>query len=167
MKRESEEESEDDFKKFIKYIKNESKGIKYDLFKNYFNFEVPGPLAKRLYQTKNKNKNNKLVKGIKNRWSDLKDEVEKISEDEKEIEQPDKILKIVEEILEFNRQQQGHGLEILTPDQMLSRLPITLAQLKAGNNSEKLKNEIRQLLYSLYRSKKLTKQLCKTLVDII
>ena len=62
---------------------------------------------------------------------------------------------------------QGHGLKILTPDQMLRRLPITLAQLKAGNNSEKLKNEIRQLLYSLYRSKKLTKQLYKSLVDII
>ena len=41
---------------------------------------------------------------------------------------------------------------------MLSRLPITLAQLKAGNNSSKLKNEIRQLLYSLYRSKNRTKQ---------
>ena len=50
---------------------------------------------------------------------------------------------------------------------MLSRLPITLAQLKAGNNSEKLKNEIRQLSYSLYRSKKLTKHLYKSLVDII
>ena len=50
---------------------------------------------------------------------------------------------------------------------MLSRLPITLAQLNAENNSEKLKNEIRQLLYSLYRSKKLTKQFCKSLVDII
>ena len=50
---------------------------------------------------------------------------------------------------------------------MLSRLPITLAQLKAGNNSEKLKNEIRQLLYSLYRSKKLTKQLYKRLIGII
>ena len=50
---------------------------------------------------------------------------------------------------------------------MLSRLAITLAQLKAGNNSEKLKNEIRQLLYSLYRSKTLTKQLYKCLIDII
>ena len=70
-------------------------------------------------------------------------------------------------ILEFNRQQQGKGLKILKPKQMLSRLPISLAQLKAGNNSEKLKNEIRQLLYSLYRSKKLTKQLYKSLVDII
>ena len=50
---------------------------------------------------------------------------------------------------------------------MLSRLPITLAQLKAGNNSEKLKNETRQIFYSLNRSKKLTKQLYKNLVDII
>ena len=50
---------------------------------------------------------------------------------------------------------------------MLSRLPISLAQLKAGNNSEKLKNEIKQLLYSLYRFKKLKKQLYKSLIDII
>ena len=66
----------------------------------------------------------------------------------------------------FNGQTGRKVLKILTPDQMLSRLPITLAQLKAGNNSEKLKNEIR-LLYSLYRSKKLTKQLYKSWIDII
>ena len=47
--------------------------------------------------------------------------------------------------------QRGQGFKILTPQQMLSTLPISLAQLKAGNNSQKLKNEIRQLLYSLYR----------------
>ena len=57
------------------------------------------------------------------------------------------------------RNQQGKCLKILTPNQMLSRLPISLAQLKAGNNSEKRKNETRQLLYSLYRSKKLTKNI--------
>ena len=61
----------------------------------------------------------------------------------------------------------GSGLKILTPNQMHSRLPISLAWLKAGNNSEKLKNEIRQLLNSLYRSKKLTKQLYKSLIDIV
>ena len=81
IKEESEEESEDDFKKFTKYIKNESKGLNYDLFKNYFNFEGPGALTKQLYETKSKNKNNKLVKEIKNRWSNLKDEVKKMSED--------------------------------------------------------------------------------------
>ena len=86
----------------------------------------------------------------------------------KKIEQPDKILKIVKEILDFNKRNQiGKGLKILTPDQMLSRLPIILARLNAGNNSEKLKNEIRQSLFSLYQSKKLTKQICKSLIDII
>ena len=78
----------------------------------------------------------------------------KISENEKKIEQPYKVLKIVNEIIDFNNQiQEGLGLKILTAIQMLRRLPITLAQLNAGNNSEKLKNEIRQLLHSLYRSK--------------
>ena len=56
-----------------------------------------------------------------------------------------------EESAEQGKNQQGKGLKILTPNQMLSRLPINLAQLKAGSNSEKPKNEIRQLLYSLYR----------------
>ena len=58
-----------------------------------------------------------------------------------------------EESAKHRRKIKGQGIKTLTPQQMLSRLPISLAQLKAGNNSEKLKNEIRQLLYSLYRSK--------------
>ena len=81
-----------------------------------------------------------------------------------------KMSNIVDKILEFalkEWKQRGQGLKILTPNQMLSRLPIFLAQIKAGNNSEKLKNEIGQLLYSLYRSKKLTKNVYKSLVDII
>ena len=49
------------------------------------------------------------------------------------------------------REQEGQRLKVLTPQQMLSRLPISIAQLKAGINSQKLKNEVRQLLYSLYR----------------
>ena len=53
-----------------------------------------------------------------------------------------------EESAAERRNQPGQGLKILTPDQILSRLPITLAQLKSGNNSQKLINEIRQLLYS-------------------
>ena len=79
-----------------------------------------------------------------------------------------KILEIVNKILDFNEQnQQGSDLKILKPSQMLSRLPISLAQLKAENNSEKLKNEIRQLLYSLLISKKLRKIIYKNLIDII
>ena len=83
------------------------------------------------------------------------------------IEENEKIIDIVERIIELNNENQlGGSLKILTPNQMLGRLPITLTQLKAGNNSEKLKNEIRQLLYFMYRSKKLTKQFYKSLVDI-
>ena len=93
-----------------------------------------------------------------------------MTEDEIKTEKPHKILEIIKEILYFNkknRKQHGLGLKILIPNQMLSRLPIFRAHLKAGNNSEKLKNEIKQLFYSLYRSKKLRRQLYKSLIDII
>ena len=69
------------------------------MFKDYFDSVVPSALAKKLYETKNKNKNNESVEEIRNRWSNLKDGIKKMSEDEKEIEQPDKILKIVKEVL--------------------------------------------------------------------
>ena len=137
---------------------------------------------------------NEILDGreFKNRYNDIVDDVETIvnkpiitRNQEKIVE----IMSLLKEILETKsdkqldtrdmpeleseesaakrKNQQGQGLGILTPDQMLSRLLITLAQLKPGNNSQKLINEIRQLLYSLYRSKKLTKQLYKSLVEII
>ena len=62
---------------------------------------------------------------------------------------------------------EGEGLKILPSSQMLSRLLVSLPQLEAENNSEKLKNEFRQLLYSLYRSEKLTINIYKSLIDII
>ena len=106
---------------------------------------------------------NKALKKIK---EDLKyhffKNAEKIIKDFK------KITDIVERILDFSQlEQKGGELKILTPNQMLSRSPITLAQLNAGNNSEKHRSEIRQLLYSLNRSKKLTKQIYKSSIDII
>ena len=61
----------------------------------------------------------------------------------------------------------GKGLRILTPKQMLRRLPITLAPVKAGNNSENLLNEIRQIVYSLYQSKQITKKVCNNLIKYI
>ena len=113
---------------------------------------------------KNKIQENLINSGL----GDLKEEIEDMSEQEKDRNSNlNEIVNLVENILEFNRQQQGHRLKILTSSQMLSRLPISLAQLQAGNNTETLKNEIRQLSYSVYRSKKLTKQLYKSLVDII
>ena len=120
-------------------------------------------MLKAVYTKNDKNKNNRLVTMIKSKLDDLKNEIEDMDNEEKEIEDPDKIRDIVERILGFNDlNQKGQGLKILTPDQILSRLPITLAQLKAGNNSE-LKNEIRELFYSLCRSKKLTKTLYNNL----
>ena len=75
-----------------------------------------------------------------------------MSKEEIKTEKPNETLEIANEIIDFNKeiqkQQEGLGLKILTPNQMLGRLPISLAQLKAGKNSEKLKNEIIQLLYS-------------------
>ena len=56
------------------------------------------------------------------------------------------------------KQHKGTGLKILTPDQMLKRLPISRARISAGNNSESLLNEIRQIVYSLYRTKEITKR---------
>ena len=65
------------------------------------------------------------------------------------------------------QRQQGQGLKILTPQQMITRLPILLAQLKAGNNSQKLKNKIKQIVYSLYRSKNLSKTIHNHLIRTI
>ena len=61
----------------------------------------------------------------------------------------------------------GEGLKILTPKQMLQRLPIALAQVKAGNNSESLLNEIRLIVYSLYQSKKITKKVYNNIIKSI
>ena len=117
---------------------------------------------------KNNSKRNKIQVVLANSGlRDLKEEIEYKSEQEKETENPNEIVNIVEKILKFNGQQSVQELKILTPDQMLNRLPISLAQLNARNNSVKLKSETRQLLYSLYRSKKLTKQIYRGLTDII
>ena len=113
-------------------------------------------------------KNSKLVNAIISWLKDLKEEIKEMYEEEIKIEKSDKIVKIVEEILRFNKQkQETKGIKTLTPNQMLSRLPITLAQLRAGNNSEKLKKEIRQLLYSLYRSKNMIKEVYNNLIKFI
>ena len=82
----------------------------------------------------------------------------------------EKILNIIKTINnqeEQPKRQKGQGLKMLTPQQTITRLPILLAQLKAGNNSQKLKNERRQLLYSLYRSKKLSRTIYNSLMNTI
>ena len=137
---------------FLRDIEKESQGINYELFEKHFKFSVPTVFTKTLTETNNKKKSIALVNVINSGLKDLKKEITNMIKEKKETEKPDKIIDFVSDILAFNKKNQsGQGLKILTSDQMLSRLLITLAQLKAGNNSEKLKNEIRQLLYSLYR----------------
>ena len=65
------------------------------------------------------------------------------------------------------KEQEGTGLKILTPNKMLKRLPVALAQIKAGNKSESLLNEIRQIVYSLYRSKEVTKKVYNKIINSI
>ena len=65
------------------------------------------------------------------------------------------------------KEQEGTGLKILTSNQILTRLPIALAQVKAGNNSESLLNEVRQIVYSLYRSKEIAKKVYNNIINSI
>ena len=84
------------------------------------------------------------------------------------------VIKFIENyglrVLEARRlakEQEGTGLKMLPPNQMVKRLPIALAQVKAGNNSESLLNEIRQIVYSLYRSKEITKKVYNNIINSI
>ena len=149
-------------------INKRKENINNELFKEYFNYSNLDTIIKRLKDTSDK-RNINMIELINKKSTKMKNILKNVPKDKVfKIEENEKIINIVERILELNSEKQsGLGLQILTSNQMLSTLPITLAQLKAGNNSEKLKNEIRQLLYSLYRSKKLTKQLYKSLIDII
>ena len=163
----SEEEQEEqkptkgDYKTLIKQITDEETDINDDLFNKYSKFQRPSDMLMLLNKTNDTEKNNKLVSVINNGLKDLKEEIKKMSEAEKEIEDPESIVNIVEKILKFDKQnqQKEQGIKILTRNQMLNRLLIALAQLQAGNNSNKLKNEIRQLFYSLYCSKNMTEQI--------
>ena len=116
-------------------LNTKKNGTSRELFQKLFKFQRPIAMLKDLNNT-DKKKNDGLMNVIKGRLSDLKDEIEKMSEDEIEIEKSYEIVDIFEKILEFNKQgQEGKVLKVLTPDQMLSILPISLAQLKAENNS--------------------------------
>ena len=150
-------------------IKRKEQNINNEFFKAYFtDYQSPSNMYKKLSETKSA-VNEVRADSIKKVVSKLKRIIEYAPKDDAlKTEEKEKIIDIVERILFFNQlNQSGQGLKILTPNQMLSRLPISLAQLKARNIFEKLKKEIRQLLYSLYKSKKLTKNIYKSFVDII
>ena len=126
------------------------------MFSYYFDYSSPSDMLSKL-NNKRDQTNKDQVYLIEKTLTNIKNIVKNVPKDNPlKTEENEKIIDIVERIFELNSENQlGLGLKILTPNQMLSRLPISLVRLKAGNNSEKLKNEIRQLLYSLYRSKNL------------
>ena len=157
-----------DADKYIeRMIDREDAHVNQEIFQKYFKIQKPSLMCKVLRTANDKERDSNLVDMFSSALKNLKEETKNMTEEEKEIEKPDEIVRVVKMILDFSEidQQKGQGLKILTPNQMLSRLPISLAQLQAGNNSDKLKNEIRQLLYSLYRSKNMTKQVYNNLMN--
>ena len=140
---------------FINEIIANEEDINDELFWNYFKYQNPLFLAKYLIRAKQA-KNEQLPNNADNELIDLRNSFIKkeISENEK----PNKKVEIAEKILDFNKQQKSKGIKLLTPKQMLQRLSIALAQVKAGNTSEKLLNEIRQVLYYFIEKRKLLKK---------
>ena len=128
-------------------------------------------MVKNLYKD-NKNNNNETVKHINNGLIDLRNDINR--KEIPENKNPKKVIDIVEKILDFDKQETGKRrpsdldsvgkafdrkrIKILTPKNMIQRLPIALAQVKAGNTSKNLLNETRQIVYSLYREKEVIKK---------
>ena len=142
---------------FLKEIENEDKNINEQIFGEYFNYQSTSSLVKELSED-NENKNDMIVKYLNESLIDLRN-----FNNSKEIpkdENPKKVVNIVEKILNFNKLQKikGHNsdiakrIKILFSKQMLQKLSIALAEVKTGNTSENLLNEIRQIVYSLYRN---------------
>ena len=107
----------------------DEKDINNETFSNYFRYQNPSSLVKDLISAK-QTKNEKFVNNVDNGLIDLRNDINR-----KEIREngnPKNVADIVEKILDFNKQQKGKGIKKLTPKQMLRRLPIALAQVKAG-----------------------------------
>ena len=135
------------------------------MLSNYFRYNNLLLLINNLISAK-QNKNEKLVYNynINKRLTDLRNNINRKEISENEIRK--KVADIVEKILKFHKLQKGYGipsdfdrtqLKILTPKKMFQRLPIALAQVKTGNASENLLNDIRKTIYSLSGIKLLRK----------
>ena len=176
MKKKTYIESEID--EFLEKYGDKNISISYDENKNKFNTEE---ITKSLKKLRNKLINfskfdeeyNKFVDNIvKFEYYKSKKELGSISKNQKK-----KMIRYARDLKDIvdlynlksgsDTSKKGEGLKILTNKQMLNRLPILLAQIKAGNNSKSLKNELRQTLYSLYKSKVLTKTVYNNLIKSI
>ena len=125
--------TEEDASNFNEWVNKKETNINSGIFQKFLKFQRPSDMFKLLYKTNNKEENKTVVDIIESGLGDLKNEIQNMGKEEKEIEKPSEIKDIVEEILKFNKQnQEGKGLKIPTADQMLNRLSLFLAQLKAG-----------------------------------
>ena len=154
-----------------------------DLIDKYFNkkslIEIINTLKDHRKDPKTSQKYNNLMITLIITLRKLDGDIKNISEDEVENRRLNYLKDLVRTIIDTNQKldekseesaaqrQQGQGLKLLTAQQMVTRLPILLAQLKAGNNSQKLKNEIRQIVYSLNRSENLSKTIYNHLISTI
>ena len=175
MKKKTYIESEVD--KFLEKYEDKNISISYDENKNKFNTEE---ITKSLKKLRNKLINfskfdegcNKFMDNVvKFEFYKSEKEPGSVSKNQKEMRRYAKDLKDIVDLYNIksgsDTSKKSEGLKILTNRQMLNRLPILLAQIQAGNNSKSLKNEARQILYLLYRSKVLTKTVCNNLIKSI
>ena len=132
---------------FINKIIANEKDINIEIFCKYFKYQSLSFLAKYLIRA-TQAKTEQLVNSVNDGLIDLRSAI--IRKEIPESENPNKIVDIVEKNLDFNEQQKGNGIKVLSPKQMLQRLPITLAQVKSANISENKPNKIRQIIYSLF-----------------
>ena len=151
-------------KNFVSKIKNDEEKLNTEIFKKYFGYQNPSFLAKDLFKA-NQVIINQIVSLAFYSNNELRNAV--IRKEIPENENPKNIIHIIEKVLEFNNRQKGNGLKISTLEQMLQRLPIVLAQVKAGNNSENSLNEIRKIVCSLYQPKEITKKVYKNIIKSI
>ena len=168
---------ESEIDEFLEKYGDKNIAISYDNNKNKFNTEEITKSLKKLRNTLIS------VKEFKEEYDKFMDNIVKfeyfkstkeegsISPNQKKMKRYARDLINIADLynikLDSNTSKSGKGLKILTNKQMLNRLPILLAQIQAGNNSKSLKNELRQILYSLYRSKVLTKTVYNNLIKSI
>ena len=163
--------------KFLEKYEDKNISISYGKDKNQFNAEEITKSLKKLcnklinFSEFDKEYNKFMDNVVKFEYCKSEKEPGSVSPNQKKTRRYARDLKDIVDLYNIksgsDTSKKGEGLKILTNKQMLNCLPILLAQIKAGNNSKSLKNELRQILYSLYRSKVLTKTVYNNLIKSV
>ena len=140
--------------KFLNEIKNEEKNINDKIFRDYFWYQTPSFLVKHLYEV-DQDKNEETVDLANDELIELKNSA--IRKDIPENENQNKIINIVEKLIDFNEYKKGRSFKIWTPRQIVQRLPVAFVQVKASNTFENLLNKIHQIICFCIEQNKLLK----------